>query len=62
VAAALGGLIGSIIGYYFGESAGRAKGLSQKDPQPAPGVAVQKPDPGGAGTAGVTPVEKPKVG
>ena len=62
MAAALGGLIGSIIGYYFGESAGRAKGLSQKDPQPAPGVAVQKPDPGGAGTAGVTPVEKPKVG
>lgn len=48
VAAALGGLLGSIIGYYFGESAGaksRQPGLNQPPPASAvPAVEQQSPD------------------
>jgi hypothetical protein len=42
VAAALGGLIGSIIGYYFGESAGGKK--SQPPQPPAPASQAEGPD------------------
>jgi len=41
VAAAMGGLIGTILGYYFGESAGRAKGAQN---QPAEPVRVEEPE------------------
>jgi hypothetical protein len=42
VAAALGGLIGSIIGYYFGESAGGRK--NQPPPPPAAAGPAELPD------------------
>ena len=54
VAAALGGLIGSIIGYYFGESAGRNKPRVPKGDQ-APSGSVE-PD-----TSEITAPEKPKA-
>ena len=60
VAAALGGLIGSIVGYYFGESAakGRAPGGEASPPTPAPvqgGPAVTAP----AGSSPIRPAPPP---
>ena len=60
VAAAMGGLIGSIIGYYFGESkATRAKEATPTPPVPS--APVQAPQPPTGGAPGVTPVAKPPV-
>ncbi len=43
VSASLGGLIGSIIGYYFGESKGRAEAMTRSTATP-PQVVIQQSD------------------
>jgi hypothetical protein len=60
VVASLGGLVGSIIGYYFGESTARS--ARQELPPPAPSLpGVQTPSPGAAAPAseGVRPASQP---
>jgi hypothetical protein len=60
VTATLGGLVGSIIGYYFGESkaqAAAAQGSPTNKPTP---VAEQKPNPGPGGANNtIVPVTRP---
>jgi hypothetical protein len=60
VAAALGGLIGSIIGYYFGESAGKGKLLGPTE-TPATAGPAELPPPGGPESPDITPTKKPEV-
>ena len=50
VAAVLGGLIGSIIGYYFGESAATQRGVQPSAPSGPSGPPVQQPAGGGPPT------------
>ena len=47
VAAALGGLMGSIIGYYFGESAANKNRLSGADLTAPPSIPVEQASPVG---------------
>jgi hypothetical protein len=61
VAAALGGLIGSIIGYYFGESAGKGKLPGAKDTAAQGGQAEQDPPSGESTDEGITRTKKPDV-
>ncbi len=58
VAAALGGLIGSIIGYYFGESAGKSKLAGIQGPPVPAGPVVQGPR--SVAPAGPEPITEPK--
>lgn len=54
VMATLGGLVGSIIGYYFGEA---RKKVTPGPTEITPGPSIQKPEEGGA--SGITPVKSP---
>lgn len=58
VAAALGGLIGSIIGYYFGESAASKAPRLGGSGVPAPAAEQQAPS---DGNAGITVPAKPSI-
>ena len=59
VAAALGGLIGSIIGYYFGESAGKSRLPGEAGQQLPQAPAEQDPSPNTGGI--VRPTTKPPL-
>lgn len=62
VGATLGGLIGSIIGYYFGESAGKRKSLTPKNVLTLPGPAEQALEPEAAESADIKQPQKPSEG
>ena len=59
VAAALGGLIGSIMGYYFGESAASRKEADSNAPVPDASSPVQQPPAGNEPVSGIVPAPTP---
>jgi hypothetical protein len=63
IVASLGGLVGSILGYYFGESAGARKSESASSAAPAQAVAVQATPPAAplpnTAPGGITAVPRP---